>query len=155
MPLPVRRRGRKKRATDFFIYSTEFDGVLVGSTATNTINIQADSDFRIEKITHFTIVDVMGDINSGTFMDPLSQNVIVPNHTILITDTGSGRQIMDAPIPLAAMFGDGRVPFILGTPRILDARATLTIQLTNFDIATGDPEFRTWLAFIGTKIFQD
>ncbi|MEE9119411.1 MAG: hypothetical protein V3U02_12570 [Calditrichia bacterium] len=129
---------------DFYVYSTLFTDVADGAAVTNTINIQADSDFRIEKITQYTI--------DSQVITPIKTNEIVPRFTVQLTDTGSGRNIFDNPIRVGGLFGSGQVPFILGTPKIIAARSTLAIIVTSFDVMGNTNTIQ--LCFIGTKLFE-
>lgn len=129
------------RFKDFFSYSTVFSALANGGNATNNINIQADSDFRIEKITYFANI-----ANAAQTASTLN----APNVSLLLTDSGSGRQLSDAAIPLYATAGTGQWPFILPTPKLLSARATLVVTATNFDAAD---TFNLWIVFHGTKLF--
>lgn len=144
-PMVKRRRDEPELVVDFFVYSTAFIDIVDLATATNTINIQADSDFRLEKITAHAMDDT-GSTNIAT-------NVIDPRFLIQITDTGAGRNLFDNPIPVAALFGSGKIPFILGTPRIFAARSTITVVISSFNVGTDLQTLR--LLFIGTKIFKD
>lgn len=131
---------------DFYVYSTTFTNIADGAAGTNAINIQADSDFRLEKITYHNINNQV--LNPA----PAIGGTIEPRFTIQITDTGSGRNIFDNPIPVAAIFGIGTVPFILGTPKIFAARSTITVIVTSYDVMGFTNTLR--LAFIGTKLFE-
>lgn len=131
---------------DFYAYSTTFTEVADGASVTNAINIQADSDFRLEKITAYNINDEV--LNPA----PAIGGTIEARFTIQIIDTGSGRQMFDNPIAVPALFGTGSVPFILGTPKIFAARSTITVTVVSFDVMGFLNTLR--LAFIGTKIFS-
>lgn len=108
---------------DFFGYST---GVLVlagvvGATITNNIVIQADSDFVWEKLTFFA--DIGATLTEGTR--------VVPSVTLMITDTGSGRQMFNTPVSLYAIAGSGGLPYILSRPKIFDSNSVIQIALVN------------------------
>jgi hypothetical protein len=127
---------------DFFIYHIDFPSIASGASATDNIQIQADADFETQKLTYFS--DIAGAVQT------LSTQV-VPLVTVLITDAGSGRQLMNVPVSIPELFGDGRIPFILPTPRIFAARSNITFTLANFSAAT---TYRVRLSLIGTKLFQ-
>lgn len=135
---------RKRILTDFYIYESDFASIASGGTQTNTINIQADSDFRWEKATYLSA-------NAAALTNITVATKILPFATVLLTDTGSGRQLMDGAIPIANLFGTGEIPFILKTPKIFSARATLSITVNNFDTALA---LQIRLSFIGTKLFK-
>ena len=127
---------------DFFIYGIDFPSIAAGATATDNIQIQADADFEVQKLTQTS------DIAGATQTESTK---VVPLITVLIVDAGSGRQIMNVAVAIPSLFGDGRIPFILPTPRIFAARSNITFTLVNFSAAT---TYRIRLSLIGTKLFQ-
>lgn len=127
---------------DFFTYSIDFDSVAAGLSETDNIQIQADADFEIQKLTFFA--DIAGAAQTVT-------TSVIPLMSVLLVDAGSGRQLMDRALAVPALFGDGKIPFILPTTRILAARSNLTVTVVNFSAAT---TYRLRLNFIGTKLFQ-
>lgn len=127
---------------DFFIYQVDFAGLASGASSTSTFNIQADANFRWEKFTYFADIAAAGQTENSR---------VIPLVTILVTDTGSGRNLMDSAMPLSSIAGTGTIPFILQMPKIFAARSTVTITLTNFDAAN---TYNVRLSFLGTKIFN-
>ncbi len=127
---------------DFFIYAIEFTTLAAGATATGNIQIQADADFETQKLSYFA--DVAGAAQTVTTQ-------VVPLTTVLIVDAGSGRQIMNEAVAVGAFFGDGRIPFILPTPRVFAARSNITFTVANFSAST---TYRLRLNLLGTKLFQ-
>jgi len=129
------------RRRDFYVYEAAVAAIAVGGAANDTINIEADSDFILQKLTYYA--DIAGAAQTHGAR-------IVPNVSIQITDTGSGRQLMQAPIPVAAMFGTGSLPFILPNPRLFMRNSTIQIAFTSFEaVITPD----VLLAFIGYKVY--
>ena len=129
-------------AEDFFIYTTRFQNLNASTTGNQFIQIEADSDFLIQKLAASTFED---DSALTVFTQPL------PLVTILIVDTGSGRQIMNEPIPVGAFFGDGRLPYILPTPKLFVKNSR--IQVTLFNFTAGVNYENIWINFEGKKIF--
>lgn len=127
---------------DFFIYEVDFSALAFGSSATGNINIQADSDFELQKLCYFA------DIAAAAQTDDTR---VIPLVTINITDSGSGRFLSSDAVPVTSIFGTGQIPFILPTPKIFDARATISIEVANFSAAT---TYNLRLSFIGAKIFN-
>lgn len=76
---------------------------------------------------------------------------LYPNVAVMITDTGSGRQLMDNPVPIPEIAGDGQFPYVLPEPRLIAANSTIACVYTNLDPATG---FNIRLAFNGYKIYK-
>jgi NAD(P)-dependent dehydrogenase (short-subunit alcohol dehydrogenase family) len=127
---------------DFFIYGIDFTALAPGATATDNIQIQADADFETQKLTYFA--DIAAAAQTVTTQ-------VIPLITVLITDAGSGRQLMNVATAIPALFGDGKIPFILPTSRIFAARSNITFQVSNFDAAV---TYNLRLSLIGTKLFQ-
>lgn len=127
---------------DFFIYEfPTFTSIAAGGNQTNNVIIQADSDFLIEKLTF------QSDIAGATQNDSTR---LVPNATVLITDTGSGRQLSSLAVPITAFFGTGQEPFILPKPKRIAARSTLQAIIVSFEAAV---VLTIRLSLIGRKIF--
>ncbi len=127
---------------DFYTYETNFDGLAAGTDASQQINIQADSDFELQKLTYFA------DIGAAAQTDSTR---VVPLCSFLILDSGSGRQLMDQSVPLANLAGTGQIPFILPNPKIFAARSVVTITLNNFSVGT---TYNVKVSFIGVKRFK-
>lgn len=128
-------------AEDFYSYGIQFQNFSSGDTLTGFIQVEADSDFLIQKLAYFSNFN---DEQVTVF----SQDV--PLATILIVDTGSGRQIMNIPIPIGALFGDGRLPYILPTPKLFTKNSRINVTVFNF----GQEDYEDlWIIFEGKKIF--
>ncbi len=126
---------------DFYIYEAETLVLAVGGNANDTIQIEADSDFILQKLTYEA--DIAGAAQTANTR-------IVPNVLVQLTDTGSGRQLMQNPIPIPSFFGIGSIPFILPNPRLFMRNSTIQVAFTSFEAAI-TPSVR--LAFIGYKIY--
>lgn len=127
---------------DYFVYQLDFTALAGGTTANASIQIQADSDFKWVKSTYHA------NIANAILTDSTR---VIALATINVTDTGSGRQLMSAPVPIENIFGVGLVPYILPVPRIFRARSTISVSLANFTAAT---TYNIRLSFIGTKLFK-
>lgn len=128
---------------DWFIYDLDVANLAAGATFNGNIQIQADSDFKLTKLTQFT------DPNTGAAQT--QSGLEVPLCNIQIVDTGSGRQLFSSPVAIGCVFGIGTLPFILPVPRIFKARSNIAISIANFSNAT---TYDITLSFIGSKIFQ-
>lgn len=127
---------------DFFVYTPGvYNNIGLGLSVTNTIFIQADSDFEWQKAT-FLAVNVNAQTTANTR--------VIPNMTVLITDTGSGRQLMNSGVPISTLFGEADNPFILPEPKLFTAKSTIQIQVTNFDATAATVQL--YLCLIGRKI---
>jgi hypothetical protein len=139
---PVQEENNVQFIQDYFTYNILFNGLAPNDTQNGTIQIQADSDFKWVKGAFFASIAGAGQTNDDR---------VIPLVDILITDGGSGRQLMNQPISVVDVFGTGQLPFILPIERIFKARSNITIQVSNFSAAE---TYDLRLDFIGTKIFQ-
>lgn len=129
-------------AKDFFIYEADASALAAGSSTALNVAIQADSDFILQKIGY--AADIAGAAQTDSTR-------VVPLVTMLITDTGSGRQLMNAAAPITTFIGDGRLPFILPQPKMFVARTTVTLAIANYSAAT---TYNLRFSLIGTKVFR-
>mgnify|MGYP001583285449 CR=1 FL=1 len=113
-----------------------------GATATNQLLIQADSDFE------WSLGSYEFDLASAAVT--LSTQSI-PNMTILLTDSGSGRQLSSAAIPVTSLFGPLTKPFILPITKVFKANSNLSVTAVNFDAAVTTGNLR--LTMTGWKIY--
>lgn len=123
---------------DFFIYEVDYGAIAVGATVNGNFQILADSDFKLIKLT------ALAQAGGGTSA--------FPNASVQINDSGSGRNLFSAPVPIPNVFGQGILPFILPIPRIFKARSNVIVTVANIDPVTALEALH--LSFIGTKIFQ-
>ena len=131
---------------DFFVYTLLFTALAYNTSQTLNIAVQADANFLLQKITQYSQ-------NVTTPAQQTDSSRILPDATILITDAGSGRQIMDKALPVCALFGSGEIPFILNQPKLFSARSTITVTLANISVATSQTSYNSYICFIGKKIF--
>ena len=127
---------------DYFVYAVTSASLAPAAVANLVLAISADSDFWWTGLTCFT-ANANASQNYSTRLLPLM--------TLQITDTGSGRQLFNVPVPVPAVAGDGAHVYRLIHPRFFARNATIQVQLTNFDAAV--TYVNTYLAFIGFKIF--
>ncbi len=130
------------QAKDFFAYGLTFTALAAGTSATQNLNIQADSDFILQKMTYGADIAGAAQTDSGR---------VIPLATILIVDSGSGRQSSNAAVDLQSIMGDGRIPFILSQPKIFLAQSNVSITVANISSAT---TYNIRLSFIGVKGFR-
>jgi hypothetical protein len=126
-----------------FTYATNFTNTqfTAGTTLTNNIAIQSDAPFLIQSQTYSADVAAAGQTqNSQT----------IPLVNCLLTDTGSGNQLMNQAVPVSQIFGNGQFPYILPEPYLLDARSNLSVQVTNRDAAQA---YNLFLSFEGVKLY--
>lgn len=130
-------------AKDFFVYQIgPLASLAPAAQLPGTVTLDADSDFLWQK---FNVFATTG--NDGA----TQATQVVPALTITIKDTASGRDLMNAPIPLPALAGSGQLPFILPTAKIFQARGTISVNVAN--VSDNATYTGIYLVFIGTKLF--
>lgn len=147
-----------QRKKDFFIYESQTLQLAPGANATDTINIEADSNFILQKLSHYSLggAPTFPDLtdftaaNTAPFGLP-KQYAINPAVLVQLIDTGSGRQLMQNPVPISSFFGTGELPFILPNPRLFMRNSTIQVQYTSFDTVN---TYDIRLAFIGFKVYS-
>ena len=124
-----------------FTYESHVETLNNNSTQNDVIQIQADADFKLMATTYVATND------NG---EPIDFTLASPTVNVLLTDTGNGRQLMEAPIAIPELFGTGQLPFIWPVPKIFAARSTLQVQYIEFG---GFSWQYIQLAFIGVKLY--
>ena len=128
-------------AEDYYIYGINFENLSALTADTGFVQIEADSDFLIQKLAYFASIAGAAQ----TF-----NTIVIPLVDIVIVDTGSGRQLMNLAIPIPTFFGDGRLPYILPTPKLFTKNTRINVTVNNFAAIT---EYDLFIAFEGKKIF--
>ena len=105
------------------------------------VNIQADADFLILTQTY--------DCNTANAARN-SNSLVIPNASVILTDTGSGYQMMDQAVSVPNIFGSGQFPFVLPQPKLMPAKSTLQVLMSNYDAAAG---YNIRLSFNGVKLY--
>jgi hypothetical protein len=109
---------------DFYSYTQRVAlAGVVGTTAAMVFQIEADSYFYMNAISY------QADLALAAVTD--STNV-VPLITVVIFDSGSGRQLMANPTPLNCIAGYNGSPFRLPKPRRFASTAQITATLVNY-----------------------
>ena len=131
-----------KIQTDFYVYSAVFLALAAGAAANQNVIIAADSDFVLLGMNaHANIA------NAGQ----TENTEVLPLCTLAITDTSSGRTLMDQAQPMSSIMGSARQPYLLPQPRLVPAKTVLQMAVTNFDAAN---TYNLRLSFIGVKVFN-
>lgn len=105
-----------------YAYTTTFLNLTQGSTATNVVNISADSDFVLLAFRHRAQIGTAQTVTGRT----------APFVRMLVTDSGSNEQYTSSAIDLGNYSANGLVDHVLAYPRVVSGRSTLTVLLTNF-----------------------
>lgn len=109
---------------DFYSYTQR--AVLAGAVAATTslvYQIEADSYFYLNAISY------QADTALANVTDSTN---IIPLVTIVVFDSGSGRQLMANPVPLNCIAGYNGSPFRLPKPRRFASTSQITVTLVNY-----------------------
>lgn len=119
----------RESGSDYFWYANRVTGLSsVALAQTGLINLDSDSDFYCVALSYQA--DIAGAILTE------STNII-PLLTLQITDTGSGKALMNTPILAGAFMGDGKRPYRLVRPRVFLANATIQLAWSAGFLAAG------------------
>lgn len=140
-PAPKRPAPRPAPRREFYVYGIDFEAVAAGTPANGSIQVQADSNFELQKLSFFADI-ALGDQEQATRVLPLI--------TVQFTDTGTGRQMFNTPIAIPSIMGDGQIPFILPTTKTFQANASILVTLANYSSAT---DYNVRISLIGSKVF--
>jgi len=137
--MPITKDSRR----DVYVYGSEVIDLAGPSSRDDSINIQADADFIIHKMTMFSVV------NGALGVSTTDSTRIIPNITVQITDQGSGRQIFNGAVHIGSIFGTGTLPFILPAPRRIASNSVLALTYNNLSTV----DYDIYLSFIGLKYY--
>lgn len=136
----------RENGSDYFWYSHTAISTLASTApnATALINLDADSDFYCVALSyHASVADAA--LTEATNVIPLVR--------LQITDTGSGKALMNTPVPLSAIAGDGKRPYRLVRPRVFLSNATIQLAFTSY-VAAGTTYSDLQLVLHGYKIYR-
>jgi len=129
---------------EFFTYEVPVFSnlaILVG-TAANNLPIQADADFEwTHGVYEFDLA-----ATSTTFATRF-----IPNMTLQISDSGSGRFITSAAVPVPSLFGPSDRPRALPITKVFSANSNVVFTAVNFDAAVATGNLR--LSLLGWKLY--
>jgi hypothetical protein len=111
---------------DFYSYTqrvTFTAAGTAGATQSMVFQIEADSYFYMNAISYQADIALAAVTDSGN---------IIPLVTVVIFDSGSGRQLMANPTPLNCIAGYNGSPFRLPKPRRFASTAQITATLVNY-----------------------
>lgn len=131
----------KRIELDYFVFTGGPPGALAGVIGAQLpVNVQfnADSDFLWEAF-NFQSYSAVGT------------PVPLPDYLIAFADTGSGRNLQDAPIHVVNVSGNGQLPYILPESRLFRATSICTVTVTNNTAIAAVVSF----AMIGRKVFYN
>jgi hypothetical protein len=109
---------------DFYSYTQRVTLAGVVNTTTSAIyQIEADSYFYLNALS-YQADTALANLTDGTNLVPLV--------TIVIFDSGSGRQLMANPVPINAISGYNGGPFRLAKPRRFAPTSQITVTFVNY-----------------------
>lgn len=129
------------------LYKQPFTYTITFLNIQNTLTV---GSANVQNDSYFVCTHMMCDI-----WDTATHNTtnIAPNvapATIRLIDTSSGKQLMDGPVPLGALFGTGSQPYVMFQRAYVYRRGgTITIEITPRFTAANDVRF----ALGGFKVF--
>lgn len=129
---------------EFFAYQlpTFASVAAAGGQQTQNLLIQADSDFE------WSVGVMQFDIAST---QTTLATYFVPNMTIQIVDSGSGRQQTSAAVPVPTIFGPLVKPTRLPITKVFKANSNVAFTVFNNDAAVATANLR--LTLLGWKIY--
>lgn len=113
-------------AIDLTYYQTLVAFLDHATSSPSQINIDAGTDF------YWVATTFMVDLSGAAVTE---SSAIIPLVTVVITDTGSQRQLMNAAVPLVTIAGPGERPYRLILPRLFRANSIITFNWTNYSAA--------------------
>lgn len=130
----------KRYIPDHFIYMAKVTGLASGASATAQIAIEANSDFVWLKASYMT--DIAGAAQTDSTR-------VIPLVRVAITDSGSGVNLQNTPVPLSSLSGHEGLPLNISQPRTFSANSNISLTFSNYSAATTYANVE--LAFIGYR----
>lgn len=115
---------------DITFYGTNIT-LTAAQSLPSQINIDAGNDF------YWFALSMQASL-SGSAYDATSHQVVTPLVNVVITDTGSQRQLSNAPIPIQAICGDGKLPYRLLLPRLFKGNSVIQFSWTSYEASLTD-----------------
>ena len=124
-----------------FTYQIAFANLLPGATIAGQVIFQNDADFVLLAHAYYAFTANAPTVSGRPY----------PNMSVLLNDSGSGKNLSSVAVPVPAWFGDGQFPFVLPAPYLWAKKSVMNITLQNNDGATA---YVLNLSFIGVKLLQ-
>lgn len=134
-------QAQKTDLLDWYVYNAIFLALANGTQRAVSIAIEADANFVLMKLSGFaSIANAAQTYNTR----------VVPLVDLQITDTGSGRNLLNGDTAWSNIVGWGEIPYILPLRRKFKANSAIRVSATNFDAAV---TYDLRLSFSGYKDF--
>ena len=121
------RDARGEYLPDHFIYTVSVSGLAAGASASKIIQIEANSDFVWLKSAYTADIAGNPQTDSGR---------IIPLVNVSMTDSGSGKQLQNAPVSISALAGHEGLPLNIAQPRVFSANSNISFNFTNTSAGT-------------------
>lgn len=128
---------------DLFWYPVTFSALAAAGNATQAVAIEADSNF------YMTALSYQADIDGAALTEATN---VIPLVTITITDSGSGRSLMNGAVPIPAIMGDGKRPYRFIHPRLFKRTSNFIVAVANY---SDDTDYNLRLVFHGFKVYGE
>jgi len=129
IPKEIQNRigSNEPRFEDQYTYTTRVTNLVAATTDTFNLQIEADAYFVITKMSY--VADI-----AGATQDESTR--VIPLVRCLITDTGSGRNLMSQSVDISSIAGHEGLPFINPVARWVMPNSAINIQFSNYSAAT-------------------
>jgi hypothetical protein len=134
------------RPKDWFSYPLQFTSIVANTPQSQSIQIDAGSDFFLTALTYSAYLAAStSSIQAATR--------IIPGVTLLLTDSGSNRNLMQSATPLPLIGGDGEWPHRLIHPRLFLRNSNIQVQINAYDASVGTDWDALYLNFEGFRVY--
>lgn len=135
----------KNGPEDYFFYVTTPAGISsVSGPQQSLIQFDADSQFL------WIATSYQAQIAGAVLTNDTN---VVPLVNVYMSDGGSGKYLSNAPMPLAAIAGDGKMPYRLIGPRVFQPNSTLNFNWTSNGVVAGTT-YTINLVLHGIKLYS-
>jgi hypothetical protein len=110
----------------FWYVFNQLGNIAPAGTSSQNIQIQGDSKFEWMQTTAFYLI--AAEAAQPSFSDKA-------NLSVFFSDTGTGRNLSNAPMPLNSVAGTGQLVYVLPVTRIFQPNSTVQCTVVNADAA--------------------
>lgn len=133
---------------DPFTFVIQFLPLTASQTLTDNFITQADSGFAIVKTTYVATDTADAGVANLQPFGSGGTTSVVP-FLVTLSDSGSGRDLMNSGVHIDNLFGTAARPFIWAKVKVLDPNSTFAARVQNLSATSRNLR----LAFHGFKIF--
>lgn len=144
LPRPIGKNFLDPRidGIDLTYYQTLVSNLAPAANAPSQINIDAGTDF------YWVATTYQADVGEAAQTE---SSIVIPLVTVIITDTGSQRQLMNAAVPLPCIAGPGERPYRNILPRLFRANSIITFNWTSY-VTSGTTYGNIYLILHGFRL---